>query len=138
MISASVLAAVLTLAPTPVDGDGPEHIGFAPSEYRGKWYSQKHESVRECIMWRESRHNYRAANKSSSARGAYQFLDSQWRRSLTFMLMSEHSDKKEEVKSLRDKPIHHWSRYWQDAAFWVAWRHGEGRHHWSLQGNQCW
>lgn len=111
--------------------------GYAPSLYQGKWYHPRWEDERKCIMRRESRFNYEAANRSSSARGAYQFLDSQWRRSLTYMLMSEHADRKKEVRSLRDKPIHKWSRYWQDAAFFTAWRHGEGKHHWHYPGSDC-
>lgn len=112
--------------------------GFATSLYQGKWFKKRWEDERKCIMKRESRFNYRAANKSSSARGAYQFLDSQWRESLTHMLMPEHKDQKAEVKALRDKPIHKWSRYWQDAAFYTAWRHGDGKHHWNYSGGNCW
>lgn len=111
--------------------------GFATSLYQGKWFKKKWEDERQCIMDRESNFNYRAANKSSSARGAYQFLDSQWRESLTHMLMPEHRDRKQEVKALREKPIHKWSRYWQDAAFYTVWRHGDGKHHWYYQGSRC-
>lgn len=112
-------------------------MGYAESLYQGKWFHEKWEDERKCIMNRESRFNYKAANKSSTARGAYQFLDSQWRESLTHMLMPEHKDHREEVKALRDKPIHKWSRYWQDAAFYTAWRHGEGKHHWYYPGSRC-
>ena len=108
--------------------------GYAPSLYTGKWYHPRWENTRKCIMRRESRYNYRAANSRSSARGAYQFLDSQWRRSLTYMLMPEHADMKKEILSLRKKPIHKWNRYWQDAAFYTVWRHGKGKHHWYLGG----
>lgn len=111
-------------------------MGFAPSLYQGKWYSEKWEDERACIMWRESRHNYKAANKTSSARGAYQFLDSKWRDGLVWMMLAEGGNKKE-IKSLRDKPIHKWNRYYQDRAFYTAWRHGEGKNHWSLQGKEC-
>ena len=96
MIAAVVLSGVLALAPGythPADmPDAQDMRGFEPSLYQGKWYDKKWESTRKCIMWRESRFDYRAANKSSSARGAYQFLDSQWRVSLTHMLMPEHKD----------------------------------------------
>lgn len=112
-------------------------MGYAESLYKGKWFHKKWEDERKCIMKRESRFNYKAANKSSTARGAYQFLDSQWRESLTHMLMPEHKDQRAEVKALRDKPIHKWSRYWQDAAFYTAWRHGEGKHHWYYPGSRC-
>jgi hypothetical protein len=53
-------------------------------------------------------------------------------------MMLDEGGKAKEIKSLREKPIHHWSRYYQDRAFWTAWRKGKGKHHWSLQGNQCW
>ena len=137
MFEALVFAAAMHI---PADGNQPKQprIGYAASLYTGKWYVKDHENIRKCIMYRESRYNYNAANRTSSARGAYQFLDRSWRTSLTHMLMPEHKDRKNEVKALRNKPIHEWSRYWQDAAFWVAWRKGEGRKHWVLQGNQCW
>ena len=130
MMSAILLTAVIA-------GGAPAHIGYEPSEYRGKWYVSQHEGIRKCIMWRESRFNYKAANKSSSARGAYQFLDRAWRDGLVWMMLKEGGDKKE-MDALRDKPIHHWSRYYQDRAFWTAWRKGEGKKHWSLPGKQCW
>lgn len=141
MLEAIVLATVLY---APMDGiTKAENLassttGYAASLYKGKWYHKKWEDERKCIMRRESHYNYKAANKSSSARGAYQFLDSQWRESLTHMLMPEHRDRRAEVLELREKPIHKWSRYWQDAAFFVAWRHGEGRHHWHYSGGNCW
>lgn len=111
--------------------------GFATSLYQGKWFKKRWEDERKCIMKRESRFNYRAANKSSSARGAYQFLDSQWRESLVWMLLPEHKDRKRELKTIANKPIHKWSRYWQDAAFYTVWRHGEGKHHWHYPGSRC-
>lgn len=127
MFESLLLAAVIAGGPDPTS-----------SVYTGKWYVEHHEPIRRCIVHRESRGNYRAVNRRSSARGAYQFLDSQWRKSLVWMLIPEHKDKVKEVRKLRDKPIHHWSRYWQDAAFWVAWQRGKGRSHWSLQQKECW
>lgn len=140
MLEALALTAALL-----IPGDGMTQMeqlaksrqGYAPSLYQGKWYHPKWEDERKCIMRRESRFNYKAANKRSSARGAYQFLDSQWRVSLTHMLLPEHKDRKKEVLSLRKKPIHKWSRYWQDAAFFVAWRHGKGAKHWYYPGSNC-
>ena len=140
MLEALVLTAAMSI---PADGMTiTERVakstqGYAASLYRGKWYKPKWEDERKCIMKRESHFNYRAANRTSSARGAYQFLDSQWRRSLTYMLMPEHADRKKEIKALRDKPIHKWNRYWQDAAFFTVWRHGEGKHHWYYPGSNC-
>ena len=144
MFTSLVLSAALLLTPTAsadietksaaLSGAARDMNGYEPSLYTGKWYNPKYESTRKCIMRRESHFNYRAANRTSSARGAYQFLDSQWRVSLTYMLMPEHADMKKEVKALRDKPIHKWNRYWQDAAFWTVWRHGKGAKHWYLGG----
>lgn len=115
--------------------------GFEPSLYRGEWYDKKWEGIRKCIMFRESRFYYRAANKSSSARGAYQFLDSQWRDGLVWMMLKESSKTKDglykDIKKLFNSPIHSWSRYYQDRAFFTAWRHGEGAKHWSGQGYIC-
>jgi len=118
-----------------------DKMGYMPSLYRGQWYHSKWERVRECIMHRESRHNYRSANKSSSARGAYQFLDNSWRIPLTHMMIAESKETKdglrESIKALRSSPIHEWSRYYQDRAFFTAWRHGAGKKHWYLQGSRC-
>jgi len=111
-------------------------MGIDESLYQGKHYNPaRWETFRRCVIHRESRGNYRAANKSSSARGAYQFLDRSWRQSLVWMLLPEHRKQglANEVRSLRDKPIHEWNRYWQDAAFWTVinahpsnWRHWRG------------
>lgn len=139
MIESLALAALLHLPSdglTKVERIAASTKGYAQSLYRGKWYDKKWEDERECIMWRESRHNYKAANKTSSARGAYQFLDSKWRDGLVWMMLDEGGNKKE-IKALRKKPIHKWNRYYQDRAFFTAWRHGEGKNHWSLQGKEC-
>ena len=143
----TALLAGLLLSTTPATAE-PSNIekkarwlGYQPSLYVGKWHSPKYEEFRKCIMHQESRFNYRAANKSSSARGAYQFLDRSWRIPLTHMMIAE--DKKtggyrtSEIRALRDKPIHRWSRYWQDRAFWTAFRHGEGKNHWYIAGGRC-
>ena len=139
MIESLALAALLHLPSdglTKVERIAASTKGYAQSLYRGKWYDKKWEDERECIMWRESRHNYKAANKTSSARGAYQFLDRKWRDGLVWMMLDEGGNKKE-IKALRKKPIHKWNRYYQDRAFFTAWRHGEGRNHWSLQRKEC-
>lgn len=115
--------------------------GIAPSLYRGPWHNPRYEDYRRCIMKRESHGNYRAANRSSSARGAYQFLDNSWRDGLVWMMLKESRKTRDgltpEARRLFDKPIHHWSRYWQDRAFWTAFRHGAGAHHWHYAGSPC-
>lgn len=132
MIESLLLTAVLHM-PTEKQ---PHFIGYQISEYQGKWYNKKWESLRKCIMFRESRFNYRAENKTSSAKGVYQFLDSQWRDSLVWMMRKEGGDF-HKMESLRDKPISQWSRYYQDRAFFTAWQHGEGASHWDLTRHNC-
>jgi hypothetical protein len=133
MIMETILATALLVGPTPTDG-GPD---VSESTYTGKHYNPRWESWRKCVVWRESRDNPKAANRTSSARGLYQFLDNSWRVSLTHMLIPEHRDRRDEVKALRGKPIHHWSRYWQDAAFWTVLNDGAGAKHWALQRSAC-
>lgn len=108
----------------------------SPSVYRGKWYSGAAETARRCIIWRESHGNYGARNASGHA-GAYQFNDRAWRVSLTYMLIREHRTKRAEILALRAMPINRWPRYWQDAAFFTAWRDGHGAKHWHLNGSRC-
>ena len=138
MLGALVLSVALTISP-PIEADNTE--GWQASEYTGKWYAQKWAPIRKCISQRESNHNYRARNPQSSAQGAYQFLDSQWRVSLTHMMMREAKtmSERQAIKALRQSPIAKWSRYWQDRAFYTAWRHGEGRQHWATTagGPEC-
>jgi hypothetical protein len=131
VLAAIVLAATITFTPA---ADPNNTQGWQASAYTGKWYAEKWAPIRKCIMDRESNHNYRARNPSSSAQGAYQFLDSQWRVSLTHMMMPEalSMSERQAIKNLRKQPIAKWSRYWQDRAFYTAWRHGEGAHHWRI------
>lgn len=140
---AILTAATITTAPAVAASSHPAQspraadlMGIEASLYRGEHYNPKRwEAFRRCVVQRESRGNYRAANTSSSARGAYQFLDRSWRESLVWMLLPEHKPLglADEVRALADKPIHHWNRYWQDAAFWTvinakpgAWQHWRG------------
>ena len=148
-VALSTLTLTLLTSLTPAAADGLSNYesraqdltGYEPSLYTGKWHSPRHESFRKCIMKRESNYNYLAANRSSSARGAYQFLDRSWRIPLTHMMLRE--DKKtgghlrEEILALRDVSIQKWDRYWQDRAFWTAFRHGDGAHHWHYPGSPC-
>lgn len=117
--------------------------GWQPSLYRGQWFTAKAAPVRRCIIARESHANYRAANKTSSARGAYQFLDRSWRQGLVWMFLKEsrstHDGLEAEELALRTQPISKWSRYWQDRAFYTAWRFGKGSAHWkaTVPGTGC-
>ena len=135
MIAAAVLTGALLVSPATAPATGSETV--RPSVYVGQHYAPRWEPWRKCVVWRESRDNPRAANKRSSARGLYQFLDRSWRRSLTYMLMPEHRDRRAEVLALRAQPIHHWPRYWQDAAFWTVLDRGKGARHWAAQRTRC-
>ncbi len=117
--------------------------GWMPSLYRGIWWDEKWADIRACIMKRESNFRYKAANPTSSARGAYQFLDRYWRDGLVWMMIAESKKTGDgligEAKKLRKKPIHKWSRYWQDRGFYTALRNGKGLHHWkaTVPGTGC-
>jgi hypothetical protein len=133
MIMSTILTTALLVSPV-IPADGGRDV--TPSTYTGKHHNARWETWRKCVVWRESRDNPKAANRSSSARGTYQFLDRAWRVSLTHMIMPEHRERRAEVKALRAKPINQWSRYWQDAAFWTVLNHGKGAHHWAY-GSSC-
>jgi hypothetical protein len=58
----TLLASALLVGPTPTGG-GPD---VSESTYTGKHYAPRWESWRRCVVWRESRDNPKAANRSSS------------------------------------------------------------------------
>jgi hypothetical protein len=137
------MCAALITAPACVANsqDAQDWKGYEPSLYTGKHYDKKWAGVRKCIMHRESRFNYRARSSISTASGAYQFLDSQWRISLTHMMIQESRATKDglidEIKALRAKPIQTWNRYYQDRAFYTAWNNGQGAKHWNQTRHGC-
>jgi len=137
MIETMVMAVALQL---PQQQPATSRIGYATSEYHGKWYAKRWEPLRKCIMFHESRYNYNARGGPSSAQGAYQFLKA-WHVSLTYMMIKESKTTDDglisEIRALRGKPIHSWSRYYQDRSFFTAFRHGAGAKHWSLQEQRC-
>ena len=126
--------------------DAADLKGYEKSLYRGKYYNKSQEGFRKCVMRRESNFRYKAANPTSSARGAYQFLDSKWRDGLVHMLKKESKETGDllsvEADGLFDKKIHKWDRYWQDRAFFTAlnWN-GDwtGKKHWNatVKGTGC-
>jgi len=143
MITEVLICAALIAAPACVANseDAEDWKGHETSLYTGEYYHSKWASVRKCIMHRESRYNYRARSTVSTASGAYQFLDSQWRVSLTYMMIRESRSTADglinEIKALRNKPIQEWNRYWQDRAFYTAWNNGRGADHWNLTRHGC-
>ena len=120
--------------------------GYEKSLYRGKYYHKSQERFRKCVMKRESNYRYKAANRVSSARGAYQFLDNNWRDGLVHMMVKESKKTgdylKLRAKKLHNKPIHRWNRYWQDRAFFTAMNWNgkwSGKKHWNatVRGTGC-
>ena len=120
--------------------------GYEKSLYRGKYYYKGQESWRKCVMKRESNYRYKAKNRSSSASGAYQFLDNSWRDGLVWMMIKE-SKKTDDgldpyLRDLFDVHITKWNRYFQDRAFFTAlnfegkWA---GKKHWNatVPGTGC-
>jgi len=93
-------------------------VKVVPRDTRSEWV----ERVRKCIIHRESRGNYLARNRHSTASGAYQFLDGTW-----------HS-----VTGLPGSAADY-SRSQQDAAFYKLFNNGKGRSNWYWAGHrQCW
>lgn len=110
--------------------------GVQPSLYRGKFFDRRNEQTRRCIVQRESRGHYKAiGGGGDNYHGAYQFHDRNWRRGLVFMMLKESKQMNDglqsEIRSLFDKPINRWNRYFQDRAFWTAYRFGAGASHWA-------
>lgn len=129
-----------------VSPDAQDLKGYEKSLYRGKYYHKDQESWRKCVMDRESNFRYTAANSRSSARGAYQFLDNNWRDGLVHMMLKESKKKdhglEKKLKKLFDKPIHKWNRYFQDRAFFTALNYNgkwSGKKHWkaTVPGTGC-
>ncbi len=129
-----------------VTKDAKDLKGYEKSLYRGKYYYKGQESWRKCVMKRESNYRYKAKNRSSSASGAYQFLDNSWRDGLVWMMIKE-SKKTDDgldpyLRDLFDVHITKWNRYFQDRAFFTAlnfegkWA---GKKHWNatVPGTGC-
>jgi LysM repeat protein len=76
-------------------------------------------SVAACIRQHESGGDYQAENPSTSASGAYQFVDSTW-RSVTGLA----------------PPASDYSKATQDRAFAELWDGGAGAHHW-VTADEC-
>jgi hypothetical protein len=126
--------------------DAKDKYGYEESLYRGKYYYSDQENFRMCVMDRESNFSYVAANSTSSARGAYQFLDNAWRDGLVHMMLKESRKHEhglgEKLQTLFDKPIHQWNRYFQDRAFFTALNYSgkwSGKKHWNatVPGTSC-
>jgi hypothetical protein len=146
MIPELLLCAALVTSPACVENTAAHSAaardwkGHERSLYKGQHYHSKWALVRQCIMHRESRSNYRARGTVSSAAGAYQFLEA-WHMGLTYMMIKESKVTGDgligDIKALRARPIQEWNRYFQDRAFYTAWDNGRGADHWNQTRHKC-
>jgi hypothetical protein len=115
-------------------------VGYLPSLYQGKWYMPRKESIRRCILSRESHANYRVVGAGTYF-GAYQ-MSRGLAVGATYIMQKEvrHEMGIEGVRivrALRKVNPNAWNRYWQDRAFWTIWHHGAGKGHWGGGAHSC-
>ena len=111
-------AGARTAPPLPGAGATPDPSGRSESSGEAKPRPVVGQTLR-CIRWHESRGDYRAENPTSSASGAWQFIDSTW----------------ESVTGL-PAPASSYPRRVQDAAFRKLWAGGAGAGHW-VTASRC-
>lgn len=101
----------------------------------------------ECVINRESggtldriQSGVAARNPNSTASGRFQFLDSQWRPGLAFMVRDRlvqfgmpPTQAKVVRETLSKTPIYKWHGYWQQVGFVEVIERG-GKHHWAGPG----
>lgn len=112
--------------------------GPLPSLYRGVYYHADQERFRLCVAAREGSNTYTVrGGGGGNYFGTYQFHRN-FQRGAAYMMAGEsrrtHDGLRADALALRHVPINHWSRYWQDRAFYTvlnyrgAW---SGRNHWA-------
>ena len=139
MIDAIVFAAAVAAGPTTA-GTATSAVVSA-ARIPSRW-----QDFASCVVKRESGGRRNAQNPTSSAQGLYQFLDSQWRHGLPYMVaarLREAGMSKAAAKSLRIRlqstPIKNWREEYQTAGFVAVLlaENGRGWRHWSLPGHRC-
>jgi len=125
-VAAAFVAATLafTAVPAQAHTDSPREV--KSSAYRGKFYNPRYESVRKCIVHRESRGHYGVVNRYSGAGGAYQLMPP----------LRRFAAKKMGDPWLANIPANRWSRRQQDNAFYAI-VHYEGLKHWRGGNIRC-
>jgi hypothetical protein len=107
----------------------------------------KHRSFASCVLDRESggtldriQSGVGAKNPNSTASGRWQFLDSQWREGLSFMVRDRlvqfgmpNDDARTIRQQLSTQPIYEWHGYWQQIGFVEVITRG-GEQHWKGHG----
>ena len=139
MIESLLLAGSLAIAPVTA-GTATPMIAAAAIPQRWRAFSA-------CVSERESNGNYRARNRSSSAQGRWQFLDTPWRVNggiewIVLRQMKRHgatwAERRKAYMRLSTTRIQMWPAWAQDAAFvGVVTERPTGWRHWSLPGSRC-
>lgn len=96
-------------------------VGVQPSVYTGRHYDARSESVRLCIVERESMGYYDVVSSNGTWHGAYQFA----------LGTSNVAAQRMGRPDLVGVPASRWDRAEQDEAFWTMWDHGRGAGHWA-------
>jgi hypothetical protein len=119
--------------------------GIEPSLYRGRFFHRSTETIRRCVIRRESLGYYDVVSPSGSYFGAYQ-VSGPLARGVTWMMLKEHrallgADRARKLMArLRARPMNTWPRYWQDAAFFTVMNWEDlhsGRKHWAGGRTRC-
>jgi hypothetical protein len=126
-VAAAFVAATLAFTAVPAQAHTSSPRDVQSSAYRGKFYNPRYESIRKCIVHRESRGHYGIVNRSSGAAGAYQLMPP----------LRRYAAKKMGSSWLGNIPANQWSRYNQDRAFYAI-VHYEGLKHWRGGNIRCW
>lgn len=138
MIEYALAASLAILSPDSDRQAVADRATRAAAEVPVRW-----EQFERCVAERESGNSPTARNSSSSASGTYQFLDTQWRDGLAFMVahrlkhfgMSKPDARKIRIR-LQDTHIARWPAVYQRIGFneVIA---NNGAHHWRLPGSRC-
>jgi hypothetical protein len=98
-----------------------------------------------CVSNRESHHNYKVRNPTSSAQGRWQFLDNKWRinggiQYVVSRRLDQFGLAKPTIRAIREHlaatEIAKWEPHFQDIAFNQVIAEG-GSNHWHIAGSRC-
>jgi Transglycosylase-like domain len=115
--------------------------GVRPSAYIGSFYDSRSESRRKCIVKRESNGVY-DVRSGNGYFGAYQMTRG-LAKGATYRMYATLAHEVGKTAALaitahlRAVGANHWSRYWQDRAFWTIWNHGKGAGNWAGGSHSC-
>ena len=116
--------------------------GFRPSAYTGKYYDDRFEQYRLCVVQREGGGSYTTVYRGFV--GAYQFgtaynSSSRVAARLRPELVDVYGNAAaRELDRLAATPLYQWNRFWQDAAFWTTFNRGAGWRQWSSEWGANW